>query len=110
MITVTIYQRCNNQHKEIIGYEMKGHAGYAESGFDIYCSAVSVLAITTANSLEQIAHVSIKEKESDGYLKIQITDEPNEASQLLLQSMILGLKGILNDNGKKFLKVNFEEV
>lgn len=106
MITVTIYQKFD----KIIGYEMKGHAGYADSGFDIYCSAVSVLAITTANALEEIVKKSIHAEQSEGYLKVMLNDAPDEHSQILFESMILGLKGILKDNGKKFLKVNFEEV
>ncbi len=106
MITVTIYQKSD----KIVGYEMKGHAGYADSGFDIYCSAVSVLAITTANALEEIVKKSIDAKESEGYLKVLLKDHPDESSQILFETMILGLKGILKDNGKKFLKVNFEEV
>lgn len=106
MTKITIYRRDN----KIIGYEMDGHSDYADAGFDIYCAAISVLAVNTANSLEAILNCSLKEKQSDGYLKIMLEDEPNEKTQILLESMVLGLNGILENNGKKFLKVNFEEV
>ena len=50
MIKVTIYQ---SSEGEISGFAIQGHAGYAESGSDIVCAAVSVLAQNTVNSIEQ---------------------------------------------------------
>jgi uncharacterized protein YsxB (DUF464 family) len=41
-----------NSEKEITGFYSAGHAGYAESGSDIICSAISVLTINTINSIE----------------------------------------------------------
>ena len=32
---------------------IKGHAGYAEEGYDIICAAVSALTVNTINSIEQ---------------------------------------------------------
>ena len=49
------------QGKRLIGFDLKGHADYAPEGKDIVCAAVSVLAITTVNSLlEQIGQVLVK--------------------------------------------------
>ena len=33
------------------GFHVKGHAGYAEEGSDIVCSAISVLTTTCVNAL-----------------------------------------------------------
>ena len=66
MIKVTIYQ---SSEGEILGFAIQGHAGYAESGSDIVCAAVSVLAQNTVNSIEQFtqdgfsADVDEEEKE-----------------------------------------------
>ncbi len=106
MIKITIKEHQN----KIIGFEMKGHAGYADSGFDIYCSAVSVLAINCANSIESLAKKEIEASESEGYLKVMLAEEPDEFTQILFESMVLGLNETMKDNGKKYLKVNFEEV
>jgi len=89
---------------------MKGHAGYAESGSDIYCAAVSVLAINTANSLEALLNCKLISEMEEGFLEIHLMDQPDESTELLFQSMVLGLKGIQNDNENKILKVIFKEV
>ena len=106
MTKITVYQR----KEHIIGYQMIGHTGYADAGSDIYCSAISVLAINTANSLETLAGAKLSAEEQDGFIKVRLLSEPDEKSDLLFDSLVLGLRGILDNNGKKFLKVNFEEV
>ena len=52
MIHVTI---CQNKKGEYLGFDAKGHAGYAEAGDDIVCAAASILMINTANALELYA-------------------------------------------------------
>ena len=49
MTTVTIYQTKNGIYK---GFELSGHAGYAKSGADIVCAAISMLTTNTINSIE----------------------------------------------------------
>ena len=39
------------------GIECSGHAGYAEEGHDIVCSAVSALTIALANGITEIAGI-----------------------------------------------------
>ena len=48
-----------NSEKEITGFYSAGHAGYAESGSDIICSAISVLTINTINSIEALSLIHI---------------------------------------------------
>ena len=50
MIHAAIYQ---NERREITGFCLKGHAGYAQDGADIVCAAASVLVINTINALER---------------------------------------------------------
>ena len=40
-----------------LGFECSGHAGYAEAGSDIVCSAVSALTAATANGLTEAAKI-----------------------------------------------------
>ena len=109
MIKVTIYQ---SSEGEISGFAIQGHAGYAESGSDIVCAAVSVLAQNTVNSIEQFTQdgfsADVDEEEGGGlYLKM----EPgySKESKLLLDSLILGLQGI-EEEYMDYLDVIFEEV
>ena len=50
-----------NSEKEITGFYSAGHAGYAESGSDIICSAISVLTINTINSVSY-THLTLPTK------------------------------------------------
>ena len=108
MIKVTIYQ---SSEGKISGFAVQGHAGYAESGSDIVCAAVSVLAQNTVNSIEEFTEdgfsVDVDEKEGGLYLKM----EPGYSgkSKLLLDSLILGLQGI-EEEYMDYLDVIFEEV
>ncbi len=72
--------------------EVSGHAGYAPSGFDIVCSAMSALFIMLCELLKQSHSVAIIEKE--GYARVSI-DDPDGLSYSALQafgSSVLALK------------------
>ncbi len=106
MIKVTILKH-TNQYK---GFIISGHAGYAEEGYDIICSAVSVLSINTVNSLESLAHVPVRAEQEDGYLSCQFEKELNRDGILLMDSMILGMRTICESYGKTYIQLKFEEV
>ncbi len=84
----------------IIGFESEGHAGYAESGSDIVCAAVSALLITCANGLESIvcAKPVIRQDDDAGYLKAELPEDLDEAhlrdAGLVLAVTEQGLQGI----------------
>ena len=79
---------------KIVGFELKGHSGYAEHGKDIVCSAVSVLAITTVNSIEKLTDCIVEAETKDGYMKARLISTDNCDAQLILKSMLLGLNMI----------------
>ena len=70
MTTVTIYQNKNGIYK---GFELSGHAGYAKSGADIVCAAISMLTTNTINSIETFTDdfFSYEENEETGCTVIQ---------------------------------------
>ena len=90
---------------KIIGYELKGHAGYDERGYDIICAAVSILAINTCNSIESLTDDKFTvDTDESGYLKL-IVEEPCHDSILLLNSFCLGIEGIIAQYGEEFVKI-----
>lgn len=110
MIHVTIYQ---NQKDEYIGFSARGHAGFAESGEDIVCAAVSVLMINTVNALELYADakLSVSGEEEEGALDVRLTDQPTEKTELLFKTMALGLTQMEDDeNYAEYIDLTFEEV
>ena len=87
------------QKKRLIGFDVKGHADYAPHGEDIVCAAVSVLAITTVNSLlEQVGPVMIKQSDS-GLVSCRLpeddlTNEKEIKAQAILKTLLIGLNGV----------------
>ena len=109
MIQVEI---CKDASQNYQGFSIKGHAGYAESGHDIICAAVSILAQNTVNSIEKFTEdaFSGEIEEKSGSLKVVFPQGTGRESKLLLDSMVLGLESIVEAYGKKFIKIRFKEV
>lgn len=108
MIKVTVYK---NQSNVYCGFRMEGHAGFAAYGSDIVCSAVSVLVINTMNSIEQFTEDRFNgavHKEKD-VVSFDILSEPvSGAAGLLMDSLVLGLKAIQSEYGKKYIKIKIK--
>ena len=89
-----------------------GHAGFAKSGNDIICAAVSMLVINTINSIEVLTEekAEVEQSEKTGNIKITFRNAPCKEVVLLMDSMILGLNEIEKKHNSKYLKLKFEEV
>lgn len=94
------------------GFNCMGHSGYADSGSDIVCAAVSVLVINTINAIEEFAKESMEivTGQEDGIIDVIFVNPVNEKTKLLMDTMVLGLKSIEKQYGKRYLKLKFEEV
>ena len=107
MIQISII-RHNNEYSQIKAF---GHAEYDDYGKDIVCAAVSVLIINAANSLEKFTNdLIMAETHEDGTTEILLMEHPSKEAVLLVDSLILGLEGIRNQYGKKYLSVDYKEV
>lgn len=103
MITIEI-RRSADQY---IGFSSKGHAGYAEEGYDIICAAVSVLTVNTLNAIEKFTDDAFKAEAKDGMVRWKFTETPvSEKTKLLMDTLILGLEDIQESYGKKYLKIS----
>ncbi len=109
MTTVTIKKSSDEIYK---GLEVKGHAGFAESGKDIVCAAVSVLTINLVNSLEEFTDDPFKGSmdEKKGIIKLDFSETPSKEAELLLKSYELGINGIFSEYGKDFLNIKIRRV
>ena len=109
MIRITIYQ---NKQNKCIGFHSEGHAEYEEQGQDIVCAAVSMLVINTINSIEMLAKDKfVLDAEESGYIDYRIEGDPTKEAALLLNSMILGLTGMEeNENYRDYIDIIFKEV
>ncbi|MCR5278850.1 MAG: ribosomal-processing cysteine protease Prp [Lachnospiraceae bacterium] len=103
MTTISFYL---DEHDKICGFEAKNHAGYAASGKDIVCSAISVLTLNAINSFDELLHSNIefKSDEGTGYMDFKVTDYDNESAQLLFKGLKLGLEGV-QESYPKYLRL-----
>ena len=106
MIKITVYRN----EKGYTGFKSVEHAGFADAGFDIVCSAVSVLTVNTINSIETFTFDKFHVKQKDGYIECRFNDELSEKSVLLMDSMILGLQDIEKSYGNAYIRLIFKEV
>ena len=106
MTTITITKSSDDNFKKI---ECSGHAGYADRGEDIVCAAVSVLTINLLNSIEKFTDdgIVIEQDEKKGLITLEFKDTPTAEADLLLKSYELGVTGIFEQYGKKFLNIKF---
>ena len=96
MTTVTVF------HDElgVSGLRASGHAGYADSGSDIVCAAVSVLVTTCANALENVATVSpiVSQNERTAEIAVSLPKELQGAKRhdadIVLQTTLQGLRDV----------------
>ncbi len=93
-------------------YTVKGHAGYAEAGKDLVCCAVSTVAYTGINALDELAGIknyNIK----DGYMvcsiPTDISPELKEKVKVIMDTIEVGFKQI-ELTYSKFVSVLDEEV
>lgn len=113
MIKVDLFR---NEQKEVFSFRMSGHAAYAEEGSDIVCSAVSVLALNSVNSVEEFTEAGFSveaDVENGGYLEFSIKPYENgefdRDALLILKVMAKGLKDIENEYSC-YIIINDEEV
>ncbi len=78
MITA-VFSKVGN---ETIGFDIKGHSGYAQAGQDIVCAAVSSAAYFTANLLEKMG-VELITSVEDGKMIVKVKNPTSETSLVL---------------------------
>lgn len=94
------------QRDSITGFHIEGHSGYARHGSDIICSAVSALAVTCVNSIEEFTEdrFSVETDEERGLIDLEVIAASAE-TQLLLRSMLLGIQGIETTYGSQYVMI-----
>lgn len=93
--------------QEIIrSIQVSGHAFFAKSGQDIVCAGISTLCYTFGNKLLDLEEENVVVEIIEGFFKISITLD-NRNNQLLLQTLVLGLRMI---EEKYYQQIKIKEV
>ncbi len=109
-MTTIIFKRSETGSYQ--GFSFEGHAGFAQSGSDIVCAALSMLSINTINALESLCHtpMDVTSDEDQGILRVTFSEKLNEKQTLLMDTLVLGCKETEKQYGSKYCKIKFEEV
>ncbi len=106
MTTITVFDDADGNH---IGFELSGHALFAEHGKDIVCASISILAINTVNAIETFLLQEDEYEEmadpQSGLIRFMMKRTDPE-TQLMVDSMLLGLRGIESQHPKNIRLVS----
>ena len=75
---------------QLKGFEISGHAMFAESGKDIICASVSSAAYMAANTITDVIGANADAKAGDGAMSLSL-NQPDERSQAVLKGLELHL-------------------
>ena len=90
MTTVTFL----TEESRIIGVEVSGHSGYADAGEDIVCAGVSSLTDSAYLGITEYLHRKVRSIDSSGKLQLMLEGRPDERTEAILETMLLGLTAI----------------
>ena len=85
----------------ITGFSVSGHSGYAESGSDIVCAAVSAVVTMAEATINDVcgakAKVRVKEDGARVTLTLPTSCDEEDAVQAVLAGMLLTLVSLRDD-------------
>ncbi|WP_434402523.1 ribosomal-processing cysteine protease Prp [Planococcus sp. 11815] len=107
MIQVTIHQTDSYIH----GFEMSGHADFAEHGKDLVCAGASAVSFGAVNAIMELTGIEPDIEQADsGFLKIAFPEnmdkKTDEQVQLLVRAMVISLETIEHEYAD-FIKITF---
>lgn len=106
--------RVKKSQKQYITVGVSGHAEYDDHGKDIVCASVSVLAQTLLASLGNLSGIedinySMESGDLSFELPLGLDQEQTYNSNLLIESFLIGINGIL-EIYPDYLDLRVEEV
>jgi uncharacterized protein YsxB (DUF464 family) len=108
MINVRFFR----ENHKLVAFNIDGHAGFAEHGYDIVCSAVSAISITIVNGITEVLKLKAPYKVKDGFLNLTLKGmsfEDIDRCTVLMETMLVGLRSMEANYGD-YIKVTVEEV
>ena len=91
MVTVEIFRQ---EDGKITGFSAQGHSGTAPRGEDIVCAGVSSLTDSAFLGITEYLHRNVISKDSSGKLQMMLESRPDERTEAILETMLLGLSAI----------------
>jgi hypothetical protein len=82
------------ERQKIIGFDICGHTDFAPKGEDIVCAGISSLSQAALLGLVEHLHRQVGYETASGKLTVRLSDEPDERTEAIFRTMLLGLEAI----------------
>ena len=96
MIKVKIFR--DKTAGKIVSFDVSGHSGTAPHGFDIICAGVSSLTQSALLGLGDYLNRDVDFDAASGKLSVKLKGAPDDLTEAILRTMLLGLKEIAKVN------------
>lgn len=94
----------------IVGFDLEGHAGCAESGYDVVCAAVSSAAYLVINTIDEVLKVSADTLvDGDGRVSFKVNDKDAKLCEDIMLGFKIHIIGLEKLYSKEVI-VNYMEV
>ena len=89
MTTVTF----STEGRRIVGFEVKGHSGYAQEGEDIVCAAITSAVRLTECAINDVLglEASVKVREKDASITLKLPNSLGQTSESTCQTLLIAL-------------------
>ncbi len=89
MTTVTFH----SEGSRIVGFEMKGHSGYAPQGEDIVCAALTSAVRLTECAVNDVLglEASVKARDKDAFLSLKLPSALGQTNESTCQALLAAL-------------------
>ena len=91
MIVAEIYKQ---RHGKIIGFSVDGHSNQAKSGFDIYCSAASMISSSVFVCLRDYLKRDFEWDALHGRLMVKLKEPPDDLTEVAFQTFLIGMREV----------------
>ena len=83
----------HTEASRIVGFEAKGHSGYAEEGEDIVCAAVTSAVRLTECTINDVLglEASVKVREKDASITLKLPAKLGQTNESTCQALLTGL-------------------
>ena len=83
----------HTEASRIVGFEAKGHSGYAEEGEDIVCAAVTSAVRLTECTINDVLglEAAVKVKEKDASITLKLPGQLGQTNESTCQALMTGL-------------------
>ncbi len=101
------FSTVKNTDGSIRKFTVDGHSGFADSGEDIVCAAVSSTVWMTINGIETQNLARLSYEERDGFVNCIVEEKFSDGADFLLNSLVMFITE-LSGQYKEFLKLTEE--